>query len=428
MKFKINILLSMFFLCSLAFSANQYTNPVIRPSDYGKTSAADPFAFKDDNGYYYCYVTGKGFLGYASKDLVRWVKFANNPFPSANYKWAVNNYWAPEVVKRGSTYYMHYTGKDSDGFMKIGLAKSTSPLGPFADVNNKAFYSRPNKSIIDSHIFFDEDGKAYMYFAMDMSTNYVPGSTTKKRSEIWVIEIKPDLTDTIGPAKMLFYPSQSWENPQYNDAWNEAPTMVKHNDIYYLMYSANCYCGNYSVGFAIARSPLGPFTKYASNPILRGVSGFVSGTGHNSVVMSPDNTEMICVYHSHIDIVAQGGNRQINIDRMGFNSSGVMYINGPSYTPQDYPSANATGIEDLLQEKSKLEINYDNTAKAIYLDTPINTTSISIFDTFGKLVYSKSIKENLTNLNIPVDKLSSGLYIVRLENKYLPTLTGKFIR
>lgn len=428
MQLRINILFICLSISFYATSIDQYTNPVIFPSNYSMSSAADPFVFKDNNGIYYCYVTGKGFPVFLSKDMVKWVKGSSNPFPSSNYKWATNNYWAPEVVKVGNYYYMHYTGKDSDGIMKIGLAKSIAPTGPFVDVSNKAFYSRPNKSIIDSHIFFDDNGKAYMYFANDMSTNYVPGSTTKKRSEIWVIEIKPDLSDTIGPAKMLFYPTQNWENPSYNDAWNEAPTMIKRNGVYYLMYSANCYCGNYSVGYAISKSAMGPFAKHSGNPILKGITSVISGTGHNSVVMSPDGSEMFCVYHSHIDIVAQGGKRMINIDRMGFTSTGVLYINGPTYTPQNVPSAAVSGVDNYDENTPKVDIHYNYLENLISLQVPDYSSKITIYNTFGTLVYSMLVSDNTKKIDIQTDNLNTGIYIIRVENRYNKAATAKFIK
>lgn len=428
MKKKIITLLSYILVAIAGYGADLYTNPVVFPANYNMSSAADPFVFKDNNGVYYCYVTGKGFPAFLSRDLVTWVKASSNPFPNSGYKWATANFWAPEVVKIGNIYYMHYTGKGADNIMCIGLAQSTSALGPFTDVSDKPFYSMKNKSIIDSHIFFDDDGKAYLFFAKDMSTNYVPGSTTKKRSEIWGIEIKPDLTDTIGPAKQLFYPSQSWENPNYNDAWNEAPTMVKRNGLYYLMYSANCYCGNYSVGYAISRSPLGPFIKYSQNPILSGVSSFVSGPGHNSVVMSPDNSEMFCVYHSHIDLVEQGGKRLINIDRMGFTPDGVLYINGPTYTPQAYPSSSMTGIDDRSADSLKFEIRHNLVTNSVSIDLPLGSTRVSIYNTCGIQVYTRALSDGMGQLDIPTDRYAQGMYIVKLENRYSQGVTGKFIK
>ena len=427
MQLRINILFICLSISFYATSIDQYTNPVILPSNYSMSSTADPFVFKDNNGVYYCYVTGKGFPAFVSKDLVKWVKASSNPFPSANYKWALSNHWAPEVVKVRNLYYMHYTGKDADGFMKIGLAKSISPLGPFSDVSETAFYSRKNKSIIDSHIFFDDDGKAYMYFANDMSTNTIPG-TSKKRSEIWVIEIKPDLSDTIGPAKLLFYPTQPWEyNPSNNDFWNEAPAMIKHNGLYYLMYSANCYCSNYSIGYAISKSPLGPFIKYSQNPILAGVSSYVSGPGHNSVVLSPDNSEMICVYHSHIDLVEKGGKRKVNIDRMGFRDNGVLYINGPTYTAQNYPSTGATSVNTVSEAKKELAISYLSSSDEIKIEVPLFSQELVIYNAIGRQISTVELSESQSGIMLSVQHFSKGIYIVRLQNKFLPGISGKFL-
>jgi len=87
---------------------------------------------------------------------------------------------------------------------------------------------------------------------------------------------------------------------EINRRWTEDPTAFKHDGAYYLMYSANHYLGeNYSLGSAMAKHLLGPYKKAANNPVLcentdRG--GVVSGPAHNCVTLSPDGTEMICLY------------------------------------------------------------------------------------------------------------------------------------
>ena len=44
--------------------------------------------------------------------------------------------------------------------------------------------------------------------------------------------------------------------------------MLKHNGTYYLMYSGSGANGpEYAIGYATSESPLGPFTKFAGNPI-----------------------------------------------------------------------------------------------------------------------------------------------------------------
>lgn len=310
-------------------------------------NAADPFVYKDTDGTYYLYHTGKGFPVHTSKDLCTWTPMGKS-MPAAGYKWAEKNFWAPEVVRSGNKYYMHYTAAPEDGILQIGLAVADSPLGPFADVNNKPFFETGDKGVLDSHLFFDDDDKVYLYFSNAMSTNTVGD---QRYSEIWVVEVNPDLSAVKGTAKRLIKPEQSWEyNNNKGDFWNEGAVVIKNQGIYYLMYSANCFCAaGYSVGYATADSPLGPFVKYANNPVLSNepYRYVVSGPGHHSVTWSPDGTEMIMVYHSHMDVSQGGGERQINIDRMGFRRDGTLYVNGPTVTAQPAPSSASVGYRDI---------------------------------------------------------------------------------
>jgi len=350
------LIVLFFFVASFASLRAQsaYTNAVINPGDYGLDSAADPFVLKDTDGMYYCYVTGAGFPVFSSRDLVNW-KYIAKSFPKARALWATANFWAPEVVKVGSYYYLNYTASETDDSPKrIGLARSKSPVGPFDDVSDVPFYSLGAKGCIDSDIFIDDDGRTYLYYSLAPAQNIVNGVA---RSEIWGIEVKPDLSGFIGVVKQLFIPTLAWESNI-----TEAPTMVKHNGTYYLMYSGNGYSSaKYAVGYATSESPLGTFTKYAGNPILiNGNMGpAVTGTGHNAVTTSPDGTELICVYHSHIDLASLGGGpRKVNIDRMGFTSNGIMYINGPTNTPQNYPSSTPV-VEGKAETWFDVDFNTD---------------------------------------------------------------------
>lgn len=322
----------------------EFTNPVLKPGTFSNTtlkSLADPGVFRDSDGTYYMYVTGTGYPAFSSKDLVNW-KYEKKVFTGTNRKWATTGFWAPEVFKYNDKYYLTYTAAiDAPAPKRIGLAVSSSPLGPFVDINDHPFYIKSEtRGTIDSHFFIDDDKKVYMYYTCDLSDEYLPDAS-KKRSEIWVVEVANDLSSPVGTPKMLTHPEQSWEfKPNRNSFWNEGVEMVKHNKTYYLMFSANCFCSpDYGIGYATSGSPTGPFVKSEDNPILsrKGVPE-VSGTGHHSVVLSPDGTEMFCIYHSHLNINDPGGIRMINIDRMGFDKNGKMYINGPTISPQPYPS------------------------------------------------------------------------------------------
>ena len=66
-----------------------------------------------------------------------------------------------------------------------------------------------------------------------------------------------------------------------------------------MTYSANnTGYSHYGVGYATAKHPLGPWLKADENPILTtDLSKGVSSPGHNSIVASPDGSEMFIVYH-----------------------------------------------------------------------------------------------------------------------------------
>src|SRR3546814_14527931 len=51
---------------------------------------------------------------------------------------------------------------------------------------------------------------------------------------------------------------------------NEGPYVLKHQGLYYLIYSGNGYTSQeYGIGFSVADGPAGPWRKYAGNPILQ---------------------------------------------------------------------------------------------------------------------------------------------------------------
>jgi len=98
------------------------------------------------------------------------------------------------------------------------------------------------------------------------------------------------------------------------------------------MYSANYFGGeNYAVGYATSDSPLGPFKKADNNPVLQKNTeqgGIVTGTGHNSITISPDGKNMLCVYHGRTS--KTGKNRMVFIDLMEILDNGTLVVHGPT--------------------------------------------------------------------------------------------------
>lgn len=309
-----------------------YTNPVGNITGIG-----DPYVLRHE-GRYYLYATSspRGFKVWESIDLVDWELrgMALDAEDEPN-RWGIEAFWAPEVIHYRDAFYMVFSARTAQGSLKLALAKSDSPLGPFRTV--KVPLVERELSYIDGHFFIDDDGTPYLFYVKDCSENVIDGVHT---SEIYVQPMSDDLTELLGEPVLAVRPDQPWEGIDKDWRWNEGPFVLKVDGIYYLMYSANVFSSpEYAVGYATAPSPLGPWTKAAENPILaqRPEIG-VSGPGHNSVTLSPDGTELFIVYHTHTDPKRPSGNRTVNIDRL-YVKDGRMWVDGPTRTPQPAPSA-----------------------------------------------------------------------------------------
>lgn len=251
---------------------------------------------------------------------------------------------------------------DHRSFHRIGIAESDDIAGPFTDLGRPLFDSH---AAIDSHIIQDTDGKYYMYYSKDVSGNYVMYNGVEERqSHIYGVEMNGDLRSIKGEPVLLSVPTEPYER-QSTDVgmyWNEAPWMHKHNGTYYLFYSTNNYNSMYyNLAYSTSDSPLGPFAKYSHNPIARtdGLypSSELRGLGHNSIVLSPDGTELFMTYCPNQADGSSGStsvpeeNKGSFFNRMGFREDGSVYVNGPTLSPQPLPSG-MYGYSNIAPEAS----------------------------------------------------------------------------
>lgn len=346
-----------------------YTNPL--PVVFG-----DPYILYVKGDKYYMYGTGgakDGFAAYSSTDLVNWKKegqvyYANNKNGWSTSKSGWNGaYWAPEVYEVKGKFYMFYSAQwkvnptnEFENF-RIGVAVADKPTGPFIDLKNKPIFD-PGYPIIDANVYFDKNGKKYLYYSRCCYKHPVESEVAtwakskgwfNEIEESWVygVELKPDFSGIIGKPVLLLRPpvtmddkqaeweSRSVTSKEVNRRWTEGSVTFKKGDTYYIMYSANYFGGkNYAVGYATSKSPLGPFTKSNDNPVLQKnveQGGIVTGTGHNSITYSPDGKQMFCVYHGRT--TATGDDRVVFIDRMKILKDGRLIVEGPTTAPQPLP-------------------------------------------------------------------------------------------
>ena len=81
-------------------TVNQYCNPL-------NVTIADPQVLKDGSTYYLYGTTdaARGFSVFTSTDLVHWSRRGLCYQKNAS-SWAQRDFWAPEAIKFGTTYYL----------------------------------------------------------------------------------------------------------------------------------------------------------------------------------------------------------------------------------------------------------------------------------------------------------------------------------
>ena len=298
------LLLAMILAATGAREKRTYTNPVLvetvvihreQPDNFsGVLGIGDPTVLFHD-GKYYLYPTGdnSGYDVYISNDLINWKK-GPRVFQSTE-----RGVWAPDVLYNGQDrkFYLYYTVNG-----RIGIAMSDRPDGVFKDQGLLI------ENAIDAHMFLDEDGRYYLYYVQ------YPGF------RIHVQPMESPMRKKGNPVRVI-QATDPWEKKQA--ALTEAPWMLKHRGVYYLLYSASgADTQDYAIGYANATSPLGPFTKYGGNPIIA-KGGNIFGPGHCAVIKTRDG-QLWMVYHQQKD-GSRGWNRIICIDPLWFDDQGVLH-------------------------------------------------------------------------------------------------------
>ncbi len=290
-----------------------YRNPLL-----GGRFMADPDVLKVGSTYYlYGTTHGKGYDAFTSTNLVDW---ENKGLAFADDRGGV---WAPDLFhnqKGDGKFYLYYTDNNrvGDSFeteKQIGVAVADSPLGPFQD---KAVLVH---GAIDAHLFQDDDKKFYLYYV-----NLIGGF------EIRVQPMSDPLTPT-GKAIGVIHPTEPWE--QKNGHVTEAPFMLKRKGIYYLMFSGTgANSPNYGIGYATAKSPLGPFVKYSGNPIVQRTDK-IFGPGHHCVVEGPDKKLWMLYHQKRTDDISWP--RFLALDPIWFDHTGVLHARVSKETEEPAP-------------------------------------------------------------------------------------------
>ena len=338
-----------------------YTNPL-------NVEFGDPFILHASDGKFYMYGTTenlKGFKAYSSENMVDWKDEGVIYTGATEDSWTVDCFWAPEVYERNGKFYIFFSAnwkenptQELENF-RIGVAVADKPTGTFVEMYNRPVFD-PGYPIIDANVLFDdENGKTYLYYSRCCYKHSVESEIADlarqqgwfdeiEESWIYGVEMKPDFSGVIGEPVLLLRPplktddaQAEWESrsvtaQEVNRRWTEGSYIIKNNDTYYMMYSANFFGGQYyAVGYATSKNPLGQFEKAVNNPVLQkntDIGGDVTGTGHNMILTLP-NGDMYCVYHGRT--TKTGNNRVVFIDKMEILPDGRLVVHGATTSQQE---------------------------------------------------------------------------------------------
>jgi arabinan endo-1,5-alpha-L-arabinosidase len=221
-------------------------------------------------GVYYAYATnneGQNVQLRTSRDLKHWTRHPDvapvlgdwvGPCSFAPGGPTDNCVWAPRVEKVAGGYALYYTARDATSPRQcIGVATSTSPLGPFKPVGSEPLVCPNGENgttdlggAIDAGTY-SENGQQYLLWKAD--GNCCEGKT----AIIYLQKMSADGRTLTGPPVELIRRDQPYEGNVV-----EAPTLLKRHGTYYLFYSANDFFGaNYRTAYATSSTLEGPYTK-----------------------------------------------------------------------------------------------------------------------------------------------------------------------
>jgi arabinan endo-1,5-alpha-L-arabinosidase len=279
--------------CATVPQGTRYTNPVL-DQDF-----PDPAIVRAADGSFYTYATQGGdpirnIQVARSSDLVSWT-MVGDALP-VKPKWAsrTQDFWAPDVFRRGDTYYLYYSAKpdaaltDESRGLCLAVATSSSPAGPFTDKGEPLLCGQSFVNI-DPFVFTDPaTGKTWLYWG----SGFGP---------IKVQELGPDLLSFAPGSKPIDLVNViKTEDAQEYRRLVEGAWVILRDGYYYLFFSGDNCCGpnaHYATMVARSRSATGPF-EVRERPLYLVVEANArwNAVGHNSVITDDAGTDWI-LYH-----------------------------------------------------------------------------------------------------------------------------------
>ena len=242
-------------------------------------------------------------LCYSTDDMKHWTDHGAVLRPT-DFKWAVGEAWASQVVEKNGKFYYYTTVQGGEPYVgkAVGVAVSDSPTGPFTDAIGRPLISddmtdngeRGWWNDIDPTVLIDGDD-AWLCW----------GNGT-----CFLAKLTPDMTHIDGEIQTIDLPK-----------YVEGPWLHKVGDMYYLTY-ASIGQGRETIAYATAPSMDGPWTP----------RGELTGMAENSFTIHPGiiefNGAWYLFYHNAV-LELDGhkgaiGRRSVCVDTLRYAPDGLM--------------------------------------------------------------------------------------------------------
>jgi hypothetical protein len=283
---------------------------------------------------------------WSSKDLLNWKfeGFLIERSKLAEDVWYRDRFWASEIHQKGGKFWLTSNCRNESEkhphVHSCGLAVAEKITGPYEILTH-------DKPLLegwgnDMTLFTDDDGKTYAYW---------------KRHFVQQIDLEHARLVGERRRTIMCY-DHGWEKSHL-----EGMFIIKRGGVYYMFYSA--WTRGYEVGYATAKHPMGPWTKYKGNPIYgaqdpqrckeTGVeytgdpNSPYYGVGHCTIFTGPDGRDWICAHHHMKGCGPKGSDIHLGFDPIWIED-GIIKTNGPTYTEQvvTIPARRPAGLDAAI--------------------------------------------------------------------------------
>lgn len=325
-----------------------FTNPIYR--------GADPWVYKTDSCYFYCFVHKNGIAVSKTLELNKKGCLAE-VWKVPVEGWNKSCVWAPELHYIHGKWYIYYAAGESGPpyiHQRTGVLESVSndPQGAYIDKgmlytgDNVDRYPElcTNRWAIDMTVF---EWRKKLYAVWSGWENNE--TTDKTRQNLYLAEMKNPWTISMNRV-LISKPDQPWETGGKLDL-NEGPQVLINGEQLFIIYSCGqSWLSTYKLAQLELKnshaSLLDRDNWVKTGPVFTG-NDEVYGVGHACFTTSPDGTEHWILYHTKTER-KPGWKRHVCLQRFTFNPDGSPHFGKaqPVTVPQPLPSVNANRINN----------------------------------------------------------------------------------